>query len=283
MADSARLYFENDFPFDSDDDYTNGARLEYQHGRYSLFIEQLMYSPENIRVPYQEGMHPYAGYLGIGGSVSLDDKITDRLYHLNYLELQTGIVGPASGAEGMQKAIHKIIGAHRPQGWDDQLKNEWQMQGLLLTGYEYVLLGSARGWNMRVSDQLGAHMGTMQIAAENKAFIKVGWGNDYDRHYSNIEMRDPSGRKWTKKNPNTFYIMVGNETKWWDRNIFLDGNNNRDSVSVSKEVWTTGVKAGAVVEIGMFDFAIFAYRGSMEYKTQEHCPKYVSFQFGYRF
>lgn len=282
MADAVRFYMENDFPFEEDDDYTNGARLEYQHGRYSIFVEQLMYSPENIRVPYEEGMHPYAGYLGVGGSVSLDDKITDRLFHLNYLELQTGTTGPASGAEGSQKAIHKIIGAHRPQGWDDQLANEWQVQGILLTGYEYVLWGRADKWNVRVSDQLGAYLGTMQIAAENKAFIKAGWGNDHDRHYSNIEVRDPEGRK-AKKNPNTFYIMVGNETKWWDKNIFLDGNNHHHSVSVSKEIWTTGVKAGIVVEIGHLDFGMYAYRGSMEYKTQEHCPKYVSFQVGYRF
>ena len=282
-ADSARFYMENDFPFDEDEDYTNGARLEYQHGRYSFFIEQLMYSPEDITVPYQEGDHPYAGYLGVGGSVSLDDRITDRLFHLNYLELQTGTTGPASGAEGMQKAIHKIIGAHRPQGWDDQLKNKWQVQGLLLTGYEYVLWGRADKWNVRVSDQLGAYLGTMQIAAENKAFIKIGWGNDHDRHYSNIEVRDSRKSRLLARNPNTFYILLGNETKWWDKNIFLDGNNHHHSPSVQKEIWTTGVKAGLVVEVAMVDFGLYFYRGSMEYKTQEHAPKYVSFQMGCRF
>lgn len=278
FADVAKFYFENDFPFDQDDDYTNGTRLEYQHGRYALFIEQLMYSPENIRVPYEEGWHPYAGYLGLGGSVTLDDRLSDRLVHLNYLELQTGIVGPASGAEGTQKLIHSLVGAHRPVGWDDQLKNEWQIQGLLLTGYEYVLVGRASGWNIRVSDQLGAHLGTMQIAAENRAMVKLGYGNDYDRHISNIETRDR-----VKILPNTYYFMVGNETKWWNRNIFLDGNNTRDSVSVDKNIWTTGIKYGIVACFDRFEFAVFVLHSTDEYKTQRTSPTYMSFQMGYSF
>ena len=251
-GDMAKFYFENDFPFDEDNDYTHGTRLEYQHGRYSLFVEQLIYTPDNIKVPYQEGWHPYAGYLGIGGSATLDDRLSDRLVHLNYLELQTGIVGPASGAEKTQKLIHSIVGAHRPMGWDSQLKNEWQMQGVLLTGYEYVLLGNARGWNVRVSDQLGCHLGTMQIAAENRAVVKLGYGNDYDRHISNIETRGLGGGLF----PKMFYFMVGNETKWWNRNIFLDGNNTRDSVSVDKEIWTTAIKYGLVAGFRRFEFSV---------------------------
>lgn len=280
-ADMAKFYFENDFPFDQDDDYTHGTRIEYEHGRYALFIEQLMYSPEEIDVPYQEGWHPYAGYLGIGGSVTLDERIEDRLVHLNYLELQTGIVGPASGAEGTQKLIHSLVGAHRPVGWDDQLKNEWQVQGILLTGYEYILCGRASGWNIRVSDQIGAHLGTMQIAAENRAVIKLGYGNDYDRHISNIETRE-AGNKWGWL-PNTCYFLLGNETKWWNRNIFLDGNNTRDSVSVEKEIWTTGIKYGLVAEFNRFECSVFVLHSTDEYKSQRTSPTYMSFQLGYLF
>lgn len=132
---------------------------------------------------------------------------------------------------------------------------------------------------MRVSDQLGAHLGTMQIAAENRAVVKLGYGNDYDRHISNIETRGLGGGLF----PRMFYFMVGNETKWWNRNIFLDGNNTRDSVSVDKEIWTTAIKYGLVAGFRRFEFSVFVLHSTDEYKTQQSNPSYMSFQLGYVF
>lgn len=277
LADTGRvgrIYWENDFPFHDDSDYTDGFRLEYEAQGISFFIQQLMYTPSNVRLPYQEGSHPYGGYLGVGASMELDSLITHRLYELKYFEVHTGTTGPHSGAEWTQKKIHKIVGAHQPVGWDTQIPNEWQIQGVAFYGYEYILLGKPDRWNLRVSDQFGGHLGTIQIAAENRATLKFGYGNDLNRHIGNIETREP-------KPSSAYYILVGNETKRWFRNVFLDGL--RDSPSVDRENWTTALKTGLVADTGRFQFGLFALFSTREYKTQKNTPNYMSFQISYGF
>ncbi len=39
-------------------------------------------------------------------------------------EIQIGMVGPSSLAEDAQKFIHKVRDLQRPNGWDNQLKDE---------------------------------------------------------------------------------------------------------------------------------------------------------------
>jgi len=40
------------------------------------------------------------------------------------MEIQLGIVGPASFAEETQSLVHELLASQRPNGWDNQLKNE---------------------------------------------------------------------------------------------------------------------------------------------------------------
>lgn len=81
---------------------------------------QAMMTPNNIKkeVP-DENDAPYAGLLMYRAAYTLvDENISDTL------AVTVGIVGPASMAEEAQKAIHKLVGANQPQGWDYQIKNE---------------------------------------------------------------------------------------------------------------------------------------------------------------
>jgi len=277
-ADAFRIYFENDFPFDDDSDYTNGARFEYQYGKFNIFFEQLMYSPENIKTTkYILGSHPYAGFLGIGSGYTYDRVLSQKLFQLNYFELSTGIVGPSSLAEETQKTIHKIIGAHEPKGWDNQLKDEFEIQGVVWSGYEYILFGKMSGFNLSISDEIGGYFGTMQRAVGNNAYLKLryGIGSNLDRRPSTIEIRSV--------NKFSTFILVGNETRYWEHNVFLDGNRNKKSYSVEKEKWTTGIKTGIGVEYKCLEIGWFVLFNSREYKTQEHTPNYMSFQLGYKF
>lgn len=277
-AGTFRIYYENDCPFGDDSDYTNGARFEYQLGAFNIFFEQLMYSPENIKIPYHvPGFHPYAGFLGIGSGYSFAKEISPRLFWTHYIELETGMVGPSSLAEETQKFVHKTIGAHDPKGWDNQLHDEWEIQSVYWTGLEYFLLGNPEGWNLRLNDEVGGYLGTMQLAIGNNLNIKFGYNSNFNRRPGNIEIRA------SDKRPPLFYALVGNETRWWGWNVFLDGNRDGDSYSVDKEIWTTALKTGLGAEIGRFELGWFVLFNTREYKTQTHTPNYMSFQLGYRF
>jgi len=61
--------------------------------------------------------HTGLAYLGI----AFHSKNQRRL---DTMKFQLGIVDPASGAERAQKLVHRKIDNQRPNGWDNQLKNE---------------------------------------------------------------------------------------------------------------------------------------------------------------
>lgn len=81
---------------------------------------QAMMTPKNIKkeVPGPDDA-PYAGLLMFRSAYTLvDEHIADTL------GVTVGIVGPSSRAEEAQKAVHKLVGANEPQGWDYQIKDE---------------------------------------------------------------------------------------------------------------------------------------------------------------
>ncbi|WP_027329933.1 lipid A deacylase LpxR family protein [Marinimicrobium agarilyticum] len=81
---------------------------------------QAMMTPKNIKkaVPDEDDA-PYGGLLMFRSAYTLvDERISDTL------AVTVGIVGPSSGAEEAQRAIHKLVGANEPQGWDYQIKDE---------------------------------------------------------------------------------------------------------------------------------------------------------------
>jgi len=90
-------------------------------GRASLSIGQNIYTPNNTAasqlIPEDR---PYAGwlYLGFGLVANQGSKRYDKL------ELEIGMVGPASLSRNVQTFWHSLFGLEVPQGWDNQLNNE---------------------------------------------------------------------------------------------------------------------------------------------------------------
>lgn len=149
-ADVFNIAWDNDLFTGSDRGYTNGVRLSYltsaaeagnqgsaslaraardgltflpgvgdpanQHA-VSFSLRQLMVTPEDINreEPQLDDM-PYAGHLSLSGTLWSwnNDTVTGFGGHL-------GVVGPESGAEAIQKWVHKVTGSEDPRGWDNQL------------------------------------------------------------------------------------------------------------------------------------------------------------------
>ncbi len=144
------ILFENDIFFDTDRDYTNGVQFAYTtepdktpeaalhwarlfplfaptgEVRTSYALGQNIYTPQHTDLfdpPPTE--RPYAGFLYT--SIGFIEKNDTRL---DQLQLQLGVVGPASLAEDAQKWVHSILHNHKPKGWHTQLRDE---PGLVLT------------------------------------------------------------------------------------------------------------------------------------------------------
>ena len=94
------------------------GRLE---ARARMTLGQNIYTPEDLSATTLiEEDRPYAGwlYLGFGLVGNQGDHRYDKI------ELEIGMVGPASGAEDVQTSWHQRFGFRDPKGWRHQLKNE---------------------------------------------------------------------------------------------------------------------------------------------------------------
>ena len=145
------ITLENDLLTGSDNNYTNGSVFTWVSGdlesydddkfvsKWSRFWEflpfvgdegystyaswtvaQEMHTPDDITIPNPPADdQPYAGVLYID---SVLYARSERWAHA--WELKLGVVGPASQADDVQKAIHDLVGGDEPMGWDTQLPDE---------------------------------------------------------------------------------------------------------------------------------------------------------------
>ncbi|MGD8176261.1 lipid A deacylase LpxR family protein [Marinimicrobium sp. ARAG 43.8] len=83
-------------------------------------LGQAMMTPKDIeKVVPDEDDAPYAGLLQLRSAYTVVGKdVADTL------SVTVGIVGPSSGAEEVQRAVHRMVGATEPRGWDYQIKDE---------------------------------------------------------------------------------------------------------------------------------------------------------------
>ena len=167
-ADRMSVVFDNDALFpgnENDGSYTNGLQIgwlgdelhsddqnesEPQYGIFmqsavnaipfisldeqknhsaGISVRQMIFTPSDVsksQVNYNDT--PYAGALLTSLFLFEWDS-----YNYDEFSIKLGVVGPASGAEQMQKLGHKVGPFNDPKGWDHQLDNQL-MFGI---AYEY--------------------------------------------------------------------------------------------------------------------------------------------------
>jgi lipid A 3-O-deacylase len=134
-------------------------------------IAQEMHTPDDIDDPNPpKDDEPYAGVLYVD-SVLYAAK--ERWAHAWFMK--TGIVGPASQADDVQKQFHQMIGSNEPMGWDKQLPNE----PVLNVGYSVAHL-LARGdlptsAEFRIVPVATAGLGNYFTGVGAGMYGEIGW------------------------------------------------------------------------------------------------------------
>ncbi len=145
------LGWANDEFFGSDNQFTNGIWIQ-RHGSFSsnwrktgqtpafgrslarrilparegLFYRESWSLGQNMQTPDQISLRevilddaPFVGMLGWANThIAFNDD------ELSGFQTLIGLVGPATGAEQAQRAVHNLTGASTPRGWRNQLENE---------------------------------------------------------------------------------------------------------------------------------------------------------------
>ena len=285
LALETYLSLENDTLLKkSDNDYSHGTKFEIANDDgFHYLVQQNMYTPNDLRQKHHiPGERPYAGILlgGVGYEVYFDPKSP----WTHYTELNFGMIGPAAMCKDTQTMIHKLLGCRKPEGWDDQLHNEFVVNGQWWTKYNYNITE----W-MALVPRFGALAGTLQDALELGVDLKIGYNIRptvrKDVVFNNGMMfRGTRGNNWLDKL--TAYVYIGVDERYYLYNHMLEGSffTNKDKdLSVDIEPFVTEFRFGAVLKYDDFFITYYAIMCTDEYKHQKNSPDYGGICIGWHF
>ena len=249
--------------------------------RIAVFLGQSIFTPKNLNIrPPDPRDRPYAGWLYLGASLLQD---TNR-QTLENLELDAGVVGPASLAKQVQDDFHQFIGVAQARGWSSQLQNE---PGIMLSYERFWRLSLAGDPNNGVDivPQLGATVGNIMTYGDVGGLLRIGKGLQAD--YGPIRIRPAlSGTDYfdaaALDGEVGFYFFAGAQGRVVGQNIFLDGNTFRHSPNVPKKNLVADLQAGfSLIWSTAFRFDVSVVRRTEEFRGQrtpdEICTVAVAF------
>ncbi len=190
-----RLHYENDYFSTTDLYYTQGINLEYVHLaigkfftsqllirssskeiKYGMSLEQEGYTPTSIKHPeILKGDRPFAAALFFKNFSAVNDAERKERISSSF---SFGVIGPVTGGEQIQEALHRLINYTLPEGWDNQISND------VILNYEVDYQRAIYSVNnFSVIGRGGARAGTYSTKAYGSTILMAGL---FDEPFSNF-------------------------------------------------------------------------------------------------
>ena len=284
---------ENDYFARTDQNYTNGFRLQYLRpkgavsdltdwlGQNLMGVEdetriyegvalgQSLFTPRDITDPNpRPGEHPYAAwlYLEFAG-------IVDRAWVVDTLSLQAGVVGPLAMGEFTQNTVHQVIASEIAKGWDNQIGNEPAF--MLSFDRTWRVMRETREANFDILPSAGVSVGNFRT--EGRLGFTARFGPDLQDDLGPPRIRPSlAGSGFMAGAPDlNWYLFTGFQVRGVAKNLVLDGNNFSDSPRVDKRNFVHEAEAGIAVHIKGLRLSYTMVRRSREFDTQQD-PHYFA-------
>lgn len=155
MSGLLRLFY----PFDFSGMRRNGA----------ISLQGIAVTPEDTerKTPDYDDV-PYMGSTVVTSSLFVWN---DRVFHEALITL--GVIGPASGAEDVQKAIHRIFNIDEPQGWENQVGNRLVLQAGYIAGTRQYA-GRLGDCSFEWFNSLAANAGSSYAGVGAGSAVRIG-------------------------------------------------------------------------------------------------------------
>ena len=299
-----QVFIENDFWARTDRYYTNGLKigvgapantlteafkeptrwlldrfnidryLQLKQGEephFGVFVGQNMYTPRQISISAPQPLdRPWAAwlYMGVVGQREMGNR-------LDSAEIDVGMVGPAAAGKVVQSEWHKLIGASKPMGWDNQIRNEPAFVASYLQKRRFDRNNSAlipRG--VEVIPHIGASLGTVMTLARAGGMVRVGsnmtgFGPDTiepgGAMLHNTRHAGPGGSE--KREQIEWYAFAGVDHRLVAHNVFLDGTLFRNGPSVDRRTHVFDFSRGISVRYKWARLSLTRVRRSEEFST----------------
>jgi hypothetical protein len=304
-----QLYLENDMLSGTDRYYTNGIkfgggmraepllerifqapaeeilkRISDDPGRAhaGLFVGQNLYTPRRITIPQPQPFdRPWATWLYLGGVAQ-----SVRENRLRTVEIDVGMVGPVALGKLVQTEWHELVGADRPQGWRNQLRNE---PGLLVAYLEKWRYGPADG--LQLVPHFGLTVGNVMTLARAGGTLRAGrnmsgFGPDTIEPGGAMLQRTRLTDRGRESRGHEWYVFAGADVRLVAHNVFLDGNLFRPGPSVDRRDLVHDLKAGISLRIAPVRISLTHVRRSEEFTTpfgDGGIQNFQSFNLGWEF
>ena len=297
---SHSFYFENDLFTGTDSNYTNGVKyvlispdlspkakkmgkipkkvLGYIHkipfiknapAQTSHKVEsafgQNMYTPADISIhELIEDDRPYGGWTYLATAYHYKSDLSQKRSVMDTVELQMGMIGPASMAEKTQKFIHKLRSLQRPNGWDNQLSNEpgvvmaWERKWL------YHPMERGFGWDTILHS--GFTLGNVSTYVNGGMEFRLGW--NIPKTFGVSLIRPGGSTRMNQSQHPGLYLLGAVDGRWVARDIFLDGNTFTDSHSVDKKPWVADFAIGLAFNYNRFMITLTQVLRTRRFESQ---------------
>lgn len=281
LASQFNLTLENDaLGGFGDNDFTHGTGFEYiTDSKIHFKAGQNMYAPSDLTKPYHiEGDRPYAGM--IYGGVGYEFFRDFNLYWTHYGEFDFGMIGPAAFCGHTQKFIHKILHCRDPQGWHNQLHNEFVVNAQWWEKYNWYICNY-----VALVPRVGVLAGTVQDAIEVGCDLKIGWNirNDVG---NNIMFSSAYGKLRSWLDDLMVYVYAGVDERAYLYNHILQGSfirsKDKDAhLDVDIRPFVSEAQCGACLQFKQFNVKYYMVFRQHEFKGQKNAPNYAGLAFGW--
>ena len=297
------LLIENDKFTGTDRHYTNGLQLGYLSAkddvpqwlrntahylpgideeaalRAGYVLGHSIFTPDDIEssLPVPE-QRPYAAWLY--GGVALVAETPTRL---DTWELDLGIVGPSARGEEIQNGFHDIIGVDEANGWDNQLEDEFGYALIYERKWRNLWEHRRTGFGIDLIPHFGFSLGNVATFVNMGAMFRVG--NDLPNDFGAPRIRPslPGSNFFLPRDNFGWYFFAGLDGRAVAQNIFLDGNTDKDSLGVDKEIFVGDLQAGLVFNLGDIRLSYSYVIRTREYEEQDHSDRFGSIGLSFKF
>lgn len=227
-----------------------------QFGQLALDME--MYTAQDTSDPDPPpDSHPYSGIIALDSAVY---SISERTVNAYFLRI--GLVGPATGAEDIQDAMHTGTGRPLAQAWHTQLSNELILN-LFYTHQQRLerWTSSEHGFGADLTFNAGAGLGTYYIGANTGLQARLGFAlpDNFERSFA-LALYEEVPRRRRQGGPFTFYLFAQATGIGVARYLPTDGNTWTSSRSGKRDDWYGLFNFGLMMGYGRF---VLTYRTNL--------------------
>lgn len=298
--------FENDSMVGTDKHYSSGVMLSYfplkpapewiskgldqlDWGRspdklaVEYFIGNSIFTPKNIAsTAPQPHDRPWVGHTYASFSVMRRPEQDSSSWWKfgDKLDIEIGLVGPASGSELFQTELHRVIGSTQPRGWDNQIGNEVTLNlryfRKWLNYYDF-----SEDLELEVSPVASVALGSPYTYASLGLVVRLGPYLRKDYGPTSVLPNYPGSSYFIPGTPWNWYAMAGVDYRYVYYNLFLDGPLFRAGPSIDKHTSVGDFFVGAAASYKKYRVALTINSRTNEYKGQKGMDSFGTLNLSY--